>query len=64
MEITDVKFYTDDDDDSSSPVLIADFERGYVSTNCGDSYYDYEISFDNFIKFADYIRGLKNETKK
>lgn len=37
-------------------LLYADFERGYVRTNCGDFYYDYEISFEDFIKFAKFIK--------
>lgn len=32
--------------------LHADFERRVIRTECGDSYMDYEISFDDFIKFA------------
>ena len=31
-----------------------------IYTECGDPYYDYEISFDDFIKFADFIKKERN----
>ena len=32
-----------------------------VRTDCGDSYMDYSISFDDFLAVADKIRELSNE---
>lgn len=50
------KFYCDDaEKDSESYKLIADFDKRVVSTHCGDFYYDYDISFDDFLKFARHI---------
>lgn len=34
-----------------------------VETNCGDSYMDYGISFDDFLAIADKIRELKKGEK-
>lgn len=45
-------------------LLWADFKEGYVNTNCADYYYNYSISFDDFIKFAEFIKKeRKDETK-
>ena len=50
------KLYDDEEaKDSDSYSLIADFDKRVVSTNCGDFYYDYDISFDDFLKFAKHI---------
>lgn len=40
------------EEDMETTKLYADFERRVIRTECGDSYMDYEISFDDFIKFA------------
>lgn len=40
---------------SESYLLIADFDKRVVITHCGDFYYDYDINFDDFLKFARYI---------
>lgn len=37
-------------------LLWADFKEGCVCTNCADDYYNYSISFDDFIKFAEFIK--------
>ena len=55
MIIKNFKLYTDKEDAEKYPtcyVLIADFKERKITTNCGDYYYDYEFSFDDFIKFA------------
>lgn len=44
-------------------LLIADFKKRVVSTNCGDFYLDYEISFDDLFKFVDYIKKCERELK-
>lgn len=35
-----------------------------VRTDCGDSYMDYSISFDDFLVIADKIRELLDDTDK
>lgn len=50
-----------DKNDDSNYLMIADFERRVVRTNCGDFYYDYGISFYDFTKFAHFI---ENEEKR
>ena len=42
-------------------LLWADFKDGYVHTNCADYYYNYSISFDDFIKFAEFIKKTREE---
>lgn len=55
------KLYDDEEaKDSDSYTLIADFDKRVVSTNCGDFYHDYDISFDDFLKFA---RHIEKEVK-
>ena len=44
------------DEELNSVLLYADFKEKCVTTNCGDFYYDYSISFDDFIKFAEFIK--------
>lgn len=66
MIIKDYKFYSDDEDakddkSGSCYELLIDFDRECVETNCGDFYYDYTISFDHFIKVADYIKSRTNK---
>lgn len=53
----------DDDDDIDTALLYADFDTGYVRTNCGDFYYDYDISFDDFLKFAEFIKMNRDVLK-
>lgn len=58
MVIKDFKLYDDDEDAEKYQdcyILKADFDKKEVTTNCGDFYYDYSISFDDFIKFAKHI---------
>ena len=43
--------------DEDTYLLVADFKEKEVRTNCGDFYYDYSISFDDFIKFAHFIEN-------
>lgn len=47
------KLYYDKDLDEY--VLKADYDKREVTSNCGDSYYDITIDFDDFIKFAKHI---------
>lgn len=57
--IKDYKFYFDNEDADKYPDaynLLIDFENREVTTNCGDFYYDYTVSFDDFIKVAEYIK--------
>lgn len=42
-------------------LFYADFENGCVNTNCADYYYDYSISFDDFIKFAEFIKKERKD---
>lgn len=41
--------------------LYADFERKEIGTNCADSYYNFTIPMDEFLKFADRIREKLKE---
>lgn len=53
-----IKFYQDEEDEQKSPecyLLIADFDKREITTNCGDFYYDLTFNFDDFIKFAKHI---------
>lgn len=50
-----------DDDGFDEVLLLADFENGWVVTNCADHYYDYSISFDDFIKFAEFIKKERED---
>ena len=43
------------DEDLDEYILEADYAKREVTTNCGDSYYDLTIDFDDFIKFAKHI---------
>lgn len=45
-------------------LLWADFENSCVRTDCGDYYYDYSIPFDDFIKFAEFIKKEQERKKK
>lgn len=56
------KFYIDDEENNPECYLFkADFDTREVTTNCGDSYYDVTVPFDDFIKFAKALEG-KDET--
>ena len=59
--IKDGKLIERDDEVGDEVLLWADFEEGYVNTNCADYYYDYSISFDDFIKFAEFIKKMREE---
>lgn len=67
MKIIDDVFVCSEDEDEKEEfyrtcyLLYINFEEEYVETNCGDSYYDYSISFDNIIKLADYIKSTRNK---
>ena len=54
------------DDYIGEVLLQADFEEKEIQTNCLDTYYDYTIPMDEFLKFADRIREKlkKQEAKK
>ena len=45
-------------------LLCADFKEGCVYTNCADDYYNYSISFDDFIKFAEFIKREQQDGTK
>ena len=45
-------------------LLVADFDRKVVSTNCGDFYLDYEISFDDLFKYVDFLKQYLSEMEK
>ena len=66
MKIVDYKFVCRDDEDEKEDyyktcyLFYINFDEEEVETNCGDSYYDYSISFDNLIKLADYIKTRRN----
>lgn len=45
-------------------LLWVDFKEGYVHTNCADDYYNYSISLDDFIKFAEFIKKERKDGKK
>lgn len=48
-------YYDEESKDRDSYILIADYDKREVTTNCGDFYYDLSIDFDDFIKFAKHI---------
>lgn len=70
MIIKDFKLYSDEEDVEKYPtcyVLMADFKKRQITTNCGDFYYDISIDFDDFIKFAKHIEEqdkIYNKGKK
>lgn len=45
-------------------LLWADFKEGCVHTNCADYHYDYSISFDGFIEFAEFIKKERKDGTK
>lgn len=45
-------------------LLWADFKKGCVNTNCADDWYDYSIPFDDFIKFAEFIKKEREKYEK
>lgn len=60
--IKDGELIETDDEFGDEVLLRADFKKGRVDTNCADYYYDYSIPFDDFIKFAEFIKKeVKNE---
>lgn len=69
MVIKDFKFlgiFNNDEDaekDIDDYLLMADFNKKEVRTNCGDSYYDISLSFDDFIKFAKHIEERLKENE-
>lgn len=50
-----------EDDDFEEGLLYADFNEKRIGTNCADSYYNYSIPMDEFLKFADRIREKLKE---
>lgn len=61
--IKDGELIESDDKYGDEVLLWADFENGCVHTNCADYYYNYSISFDDFIKFAEFIKKERNYGK-
>ena len=62
--IKDGELIEKDEEFGEEVLLQADFKNEIVSTNCADYYYDYSISFDDFIKFADYIKKERKMMRK
>lgn len=62
-ELRLVHKFSEDDNEFESYLLLADFKEREVRTNCGDFYYDYSISFDDFIKFAHLIENQERKLK-
>ena len=44
-----------------SSIFDIDFKNREVETDCGDSYMDYSIGFDEFLAIADKIRELEGK---
>lgn len=61
--IKDGQLFEKDDIFDDEVLLWADFEEGCVHTNCADYYYNYSISFDDFIKFAEFIKKERKDGK-
>lgn len=49
----------DDGSELFSSILDIDLKNREVNTDCGDSYMDYSIGFDDFLAIADKIRELE-----
>lgn len=66
IEYDEVLELLDDDEGFEERLLYADFDEKEIGTNCADSYYNYAIPMDEFLKFADRIREKlkKQEGKK
>ena len=62
--IKDGELIERDDEFGNEVLLWADFKEGYVHTNCADYYYNYSISFDDFIKFAEFIKKERKDGTK
>lgn len=62
--IKDGELIERDDEFGDEVLLRADFEEGNVYTNCADYYYNYPISFDDFIKFAEFIKKERKDGTK
>ena len=54
--IKDGELIERDDEFGDAVLLWADFKEGCVYTDCADDYYNYSIPFDDFIKFAEFIK--------
>lgn len=59
--IKDDELIERDDEFGDDVLLWADFKEGCVYTNCADGYYNYSISFDGFIKFAEFIKKERKD---
>lgn len=59
--IKDGELIKRDNEFGDEVLLRADFKDGYVDTNCADYYYNYSISFDDFIKFAEFIKKERKD---
>lgn len=62
--IKDGELIERDDEFGDEVLLSADFKKGLVHTNCCDYYYNYSISFDDFIEFADFIKKERGKYGK
>lgn len=61
--IKDGELIERDEEFGDEVLLRADFKEGCVYTNCADYYYSYSITFDDLIKFAEFIKKEKNNGK-
>lgn len=59
--IKDGQLFEKDDEYGDEVLLWADFKEGCVHTNCADYYYNYSISFEDFIKFAEFIKKERKD---
>lgn len=62
--IKDDELIEKDDKFGDEVLLWADFKEGCVHTNCADYFYNYTIPFDDFIKFAEFIKKTREEYGK
>ena len=59
--IKDGELIERDDEFGDEVLLRADFKEGCVCTDCADCYYNYSIPFDDFIKFAEFIKKERKD---
>ena len=59
--IKDGELIERDEEFGDEVLLRADFKEGCVYTNCADYYYNYSIPFDDFIKFAEFIKKERKD---
>lgn len=45
-------------------LFVSDLSKGLVWTQCADSYYDYCITIDDFIRFAEFLKKERKDGTK